>query len=581
MPPARADEKGSMDPDASIAWHEWSDELLAVAREERRPVLLSLVAGWGRFCRAMDETTWADPAVIAAVTEHALAVRVDKDARPDIEARYGQGGWPGTVILGPEGEVLAGGTFFDAPTLVALLGDAARRLRTEGPGWEPSRVPPRQPSGRLDDTILPAIEQSLLQHFDSRHGGFGTGQKFPHPEALDFALLRQAEHGSPRLREVIEKTLSHMAEGGLADPVDGGFFRFCASRDWRSPHTEKLLEANAGLARNYLEAGQLMQRSDFLEQGARTTEALLALFLDRDAGLFHASLDADDEYYAQDAAGRRTRAAPLRDGRFLADANARAISALLKAGAVLRRPEFTQAALAVSSALLERLWRPGRGMLHGDDGAGRRLPGLLRDQAETARALLHLLQYTDDRRMLPALQDLLQAIAGELANASAGAGSGRAAAPREADILDGAVAAEALLRGALCFGRPAWEQLAREALSRHTGDFRRSGYAMAAWGRSVELVLHPPLHILVLGRDDDPATLALFRAANGTYLPSRVVQRLDPVADAEQVARFELPVRDEAVAYVCLAHDCAAEHRDPATLWAALAAANARRLQQG
>jgi uncharacterized protein len=562
---------------ASIAWHEWSDGLLAVAREERRPVLLSIVAGWCRFCREMDGTTWSDPRVLAAVAEHALAVRVDKDARPDIEARYGQGGWPGTVLLGPEGEVLAGGTWFDAEALVALLGDAARRLRTEGPAWEPSRLPPRQPTGRLDGSILPAIEQSLLQHFDSRHGGFGTGHKFPHPEALDFALLRQAEHGRPRLREVIEKTLEHMAEGGLHDPVDGGFFRFCASRDWRQPHTEKLLEANAGLARNYLEAGQLMQRSDFLAVGASAAQALLSLFHDPATGLFHASLDADDEYYAQDAAGRRTRPAPPRDGRFPADANARAISALLKAGAVLGRPELTAAAVGATDALLARLWRPGRGMRHDDDGRGRALPGQPRDQSETARALLHVHQYTDERRFDAALEDLLSTVA---AGCAADAGP-RPGVAREADILDGAVAAEVLLRGALCLGRPEWERLARRELELHTGDFRRYGYAMAAWGRSVELVLHPPLHVVVVGPADDPLARALRGAANATYLPSRVVQHLDPVTDAAHVARLQLPARREPVAYVFLAHDCAAEHRDPATLWAALAAANARRLQQG
>ena len=570
-----------------IAWKEWSEEVLAVAREERRPVLLSLVARWCRFCREMDATTFADERLVAAVAEHALAVRVDKDLRPDIEARYGQGGWPGTVILGAEGEVLSAGTFFEAETLVALLADAARRLRTEGPGWEPPRPPARQPSGHLDGTVLPAIEQSLLQHFDSRHGGFGTGQKFPHPEALDFALLRQAEHGNPRLHEVIEKTLAHMAEGGLHDQVEGGFFRFCASRDWRAPHTEKLLETNAGLARNYLEAGQLMQRSDFLAVGARTADALLALFLDRRAGLLHASIDADDEYYAQDAAGRRTRSAPRGDGRFLADGNARAVSALLKAGAVLGRPELTAAALSVADALVARLWRPGRGMHHYDDGTGRRLPGLLRDQAETARALLHVLQYTDERRWQPVLDDLLARLAGEhvspggeLVNRDEAAGAAPgAAARRETEILDAAVAAEVLLRAALCTGRPALAAIARRALELHTADFRRHGYAMAAYGRSVELVLHPPLHVVVVGPADDPRTEALFRAASGAYLPSRVVQRLDPQADAAHVARLELPLRDEPVAYVCLAHDCAAEHRDPATLWAALAAANARRLQ--
>ncbi len=571
----------------TIAWHTWSDELFRVARDERRAVLLFLTAGWSRFCGEMERATFADPEVQRALGELAIAVRVDKDARPDIEARYGQGGWPGTVLLDPDGEVLAAGTFLSAPELLARLADAGRRLRTEGPSFRPPRPPPGQPTGRLDASILPAIEAALLAHFDSRDGGFGTGQKFPHPEALDFAILRLGGGGHPGLRELVEKTLAHMAEGGLADAVDGGFFRYCAERDWRQPHTGKLLESNAGLVRNYLEAGQRLQRADFLRTGARTADALLQQFLDPATGLFHASLDEDDAWYAQDAGGRRTRNPPRPDGRFLADANARAVSALLKAGAVLRRPELTQQALATASALLSRLWRPGHGMYHDDDGSGRRQPGLLRDQAETARSLLHVLQYTDDRRFQPPLEDLLDVLAtrhvapdGALVDrpeAAPAAGARR----RDAAILDAAVGAEALLRGALLTGRPGLHDLARRALELHAGDFRRFGYAMAAYGRAVELVLHPPLHIVVVGERSDPRTQALFRAASETWLPSRVVQLLEPAADAAALQRLELPPPGEPVACVFLARDGAAEHRDPATLWAVLVAANQRRLGAG
>jgi len=223
-------------------------------------------------------------------------------------------------------------------------------------------------------------------------------------------------------------------------------------------------------------------------------------------------------------------------------------------------------------------------MYHYDDGGGRRLPGLLRDQAETARALLHVLQFTDDRRFVEPVEDLLERIAtehvtadGEFVNRDE-VSRGSARRP-DAAIIDAAVAAEVLLRGSIYTGRVTLALLARRALELHAGDFRRHGYAMAAYGRAVELVLHPPLHIVVVGRDGDPRTAGLFEAANQSYLPSRVVQRLDPLRDAEHVARLELPPRDEPVAYICLAHDCAAEHRDPSTLWAALAAANARRLQ--
>ena len=570
----------------SIHWHDWSEDLLRVARDEQRPVLVSIGAAWCRFCRAMDAEVYADPAVVAAVAEHALAVRVDKDRRPDVDARYGQGGWPSTVLLDPEGEVVAGGTWVDAPTLVAWITEAARRQRTHGPAFRPRRAVPRGPTGQLDDSILPAIDATLLAGFDSRHGGFGTGQKFPHPEALDYAILRLSDGRSPALRELVEKTLLHMAEGGLHDAEEGGFFRLCSARDWRSPHTDKPLEVNAGLARNYLEAGQLLSRQDLIATGARTAEALPDLFLDRTAGLFVAGLFPDDEYYAAGPAGRRTRRPPRRDRRFLADANARAISALLKAGAVLRRPDLTEVAVTAAAALVARLFRPGQGMFHVDDGSGRRHPGLVRDQAEVARALLHVLQYTDDRRFEPVLGELLGRLAGPHALPDGGfadlpAAGGRPGPARpDAALADDAVAAEALLRGALWTGRAEPAEVARRALGRHARDFRRHGWAMAAYGRAVELVPAPPLHVVIVGPRDDERARRLFRAASEAYLPSRVVQLLDPRLDATQLARLELPVRERPTAYVFLARDGAAEHDEPETLWAALAAANARRRQQ-
>jgi len=589
-PPPSADAPGRDDAagrDApGIVWHDWSAELLRVARDEQRPVLLVITAEWSRFCGELEREVLSDPAVVAAVSEHALAVRVDRAQRPDVDARYGQGGWPSTVVLDADGAVLAAGTFVEADTLIGWISQAARRQRTQGPDFRAVSPVPRGPTGRLDDSILPAIDAALLSHFDARHGGFGQGPKFPHPEALDYAILRLADDRRPELRELVEKTLLHMAEGGLHDAEEGGFFRFCSLRDWRAPHTDKLLEVNAGLLRNYLEAGQLLGRQDLIDVGARTAEALLAQFHDPASGLFFAALQADDEYYAAPLASRRTRRAPPADSRLHADANARAISALLKAGAVLARPELTAAAVSAAAALVARLWRPGQGMFHGSDGAGRRQPGLLRDQAETARALLHVLQYTDDRRFEPVLADLLARLAsvhvaasGELVD-RAGAGARPDATRPDAALAESAVAAEALLRGALISGHAEYAAVARRALGLAAHDFRRHGYAMAAYGRAVELVLCPPLHVIVVGPRDGATTLRLCRAASAGYLPSRVVQRLDPVEDREALQRLGLPLRGRPVAYVFLGRDGAAEHDDPDTLWAVLAAANARRRQR-
>jgi len=568
----------------AIRWQDWDEGALARAEREQRPILLSIVASWCRFCHEMDTSTFGDDAVARLVDELAVPVRIDKDERPDLDARYGQGGWPSTVLLEPRTRrVLVGGTFFDAGALSVLVCDAARRCATVGPDPQDEAEPARGPTGRLDETILSAVELALLSAFDERHGGFGRGQKFPHPEAIDFALLRYADTGHAPLLEIIERTLTRMAESGLRDHVEGGFFRFCAGRDWAGPHTDKLLEGNAGLLRNYLEAGQLLQRGAFLDVAGEILELLLRDLRDPREGLFSSSLAPDDEYYRLDRQTRATRRRPEPDRRLFADANARAASALFKAGAVLERRDATEAALATCEALVERLWSPAHGMYHVADAGGRRMTGLLRDQAEVARALLHAVQYADERALLDPLEDLLARLVRDHVDES-GMLTDREdlllRVPRRLDreILESAVAAEALLRGALLVGRPVYAAVGRAALAAHAPHFRRHGYAMAAYGRAVELALHPPLHILVVGRRDDARTRALFETASRAYLPSRVVQRLDPDEDRERLAALGLPAGEAPVVYVHHEHDCATVHADPQDLVEALLRAARRRV---
>ncbi len=586
----------------SVRWFEWSEDTLLVARDERRPVLLFLNSSWSRYGAMLEATTLADAAVATAVgtaagSERVVCVRADVESQPELAARYGQGGFPSLVLIGTDGETLSGGTFLEPARLVALIDHAVRRCSEAGFDDPPPAAPPVQ-CGDLDDELLPTLEQALLSHFDPRHGGFGGGQKFPHAEALDFAILRLSEAAldpdgerraagdrRPRLREVVETTLDHMLAGELHDRVGGGFFRYCARSDWTRPNTEKRLETNADLLRNAIEAGQVLGREDYLAVGESVVALLERDLRDPEVGLFHASLAPDDEYYALDAAGRAERPAPVPDGRFLADANARAISALLKAGAVLRRPDVTALALSTTRTLLDRLWRPGRGMRHSYGETGSQGSGLLRDQVETARALQHVLQYTDDRRYGPALEDLLERIAsdhvtsaGEFANVDR-VRSGKLPRRRDHAILESAAAAEVLLRGSMLTGRTIFAELARRALELHAGDYRRYGYSMAAYGRAVELLLHPPLHLIVVGDGSATGTAELFEAASTTYLPSRVVQRLDPDTDGDVLARLGLPRAGPPTVFVFLARDGAAAHTDPATLGPVLAAANARRLR--
>lgn len=554
----------------SPSWHPWSDDLLERVSLERRPVLLVLVSDAAPHDGGLGGRVFEDDAVLEALEHDVIPVRAEAHEEPRLAARYHRGGWPTMVLLDGDGEVLEGGTWVDAPELLAMIGRARDAL-----GALP-RLPQRGPEreSALHARLPLEIEAALLSDFDERHGGFGTGQKFPHPEALDYALLRHAEARNPRLLEILEKTLAHMAEGGLHDQVEGGFFRTCERRDWRRPHTEKLLEVNAGLTRNYLEAGQLLDRADFLDVGRRTAEHLIEGYDDTGSGLLHSSLDPDDEYYAADEAARLTRRPPGRSGRFLADANARAVSALLKAGAVLARPEFTETAVRIAENLVRKLVRTGRGVDHVLDRQGRTLPGGLRDEAEVARALLLVLQHTDDRRFLPAVEELVERLAGRPAE-ELSLSSGE----RAARILEEAVVAEVLLRAAVLLDRPSLEEVGRRLLEQHAEDCRRGGWAMAAYGRSLELVLHPPLHVVVVGAADDDRTTTLLAAAAASPVPSRLVQRLDPVDDRDRLLALELPERQGPVAWILHRRRPLGEFAAPRVLQQGLWTAHGERLR--
>ena len=561
----------------AVTWQSWHDDLPSRAAGEGRPVLLVLVADWSAACGDPLERLLSQHEVATLIDEVSVPVRVDghdDDENTALARRHGLGAWPTLALLDGEGAVLWSAVAPEADELAQALWNASRTLRGDGgaAAAHPERgddahdvdeaheaheaheaAEPVHEPGALDESIPPAIARSLLSDFDSCHGGFGTGQKFPHPETLDYAILGLAEDRDPRLREIVEKTLSAMAGGDLRDSLSGAFFRCTAERDWRGPHTEIGLSTNAGLARNYLEAGQLLDRSDFLVIGEAALKMALAELFDEDVGLFAEALDADPGYYALGEAERRTRPGPGSRQRYVGSANARMVSALLKAGAVLGREDLSQRGADVAEQLLRRLWQPGKGMAHLVDDQGHRRVGRLADHAETARALLHVLQYRADRRFMEPLLDLVELIAaqhllptGELGDP----GAQTTTVPSQEAILDGAVACEVLLRTALVMGRDDLHQLAVSALEVHADDFRRYGYAMAAYGRSVELVLHPPLHVVVVGADEDARSAELLDAASALYLPSRVVQSVDPTIDVEQLERLGLPPGEDPAVYI-------------------------------
>jgi uncharacterized protein YyaL (SSP411 family) len=581
-------------PDSTLPWRSWDDETFAEAKRLGRPLCVVVTAAWCRHSRALVELLENDPALRGRLADDYVAVAVDKDKRPDVDARLGQGGWPTLAIVDATGELLAGGVGLDRNRIEQLLERVARIVRERGDELA-SRVTTRLAAedeadrakarrrGELTEELVLRVQGAIVDEFDPEYGGFGGGQKFPHNEAIDFALLRYVVTRAPQLREVALTTLSRIAESPMHDVVDGGFFRYSKTRDWRTPNTEKLLETNVGLLRNYLEAYQTFELPEF----KRVAEEILG-YLEQHLRhptlpAFGGSQDSDDAYYGRSAGERAHHEPPRVDWTIYVNWNAAAVSALLKAASVLGKPRYRDLATETLEFLLEECYDRGRGMYHYHDGIGRHLQGLLTDQVWTARALLHAAQYTAEPRYLEIAEDLLGVLLQKQSAEHGGfydvrqdAEAGARHRRRNQSILENGLIAELFVRAHDLLQKPDYLDVARRTLELFAEDYHLYGYYTAGYARAVDLYLNPPVHAVIVGSRRDAATLALAEAAAKLYLPSKLVQVVDPDEDAELLARFQLP-RDgnAAIAYVAVRGVHMARETDADALVAAMRRAGA------
>jgi uncharacterized protein len=318
-----------------IQWHEWGPEAFATAQRENKPMLLDIGAVWCHWCHVMDRESYDDPAIAEIVNEHFIAMKVDRDERPDIDSRYqaavqavsGQGGWPLTAFLTPDGKPFYGGTYFPPndgygrPSFRRVLLSIANAYKEKnGDVVEQAKMVEsaiaqsesfQGRGGKISARAVTAIEESAFKMFDARHGGFGQAPKFPHPSALDLLIERYARAqdsaelrsagrtNAPvptqpdQLRNVIVTTLEHMANGGVYDQLAGGFHRYSVDERWVVPHFEKMCYDNSELLKNYVHAYQATG-SEFFAHVARDIIRWMDEWLsDRERGGFYASQDAD------------------------------------------------------------------------------------------------------------------------------------------------------------------------------------------------------------------------------------------------------------------------------------------------
>jgi hypothetical protein len=322
-----------------VDWYPWGAEALDRARALDRPIFLSIGYAACHWCHVMERESFEDAATAAQLNEGFVAVKVDREERPDLDAIYmdavqaltGSGGWPMSVFLTPDGRPFYGGTYFPdtprhgMPSFRQLLTGIAEvwrddRARVEAtadrvtatvraeaeatPAAAPTAVvgglvgpDGRTPLGRpaapaFDATLLDEATAGLAATFDPVHGGWGGAPKFPAPMTVEHLLRRFVRAGDTRALGMAERTLDTMAAGGIHDQLGGGFARYSTDGEWLAPHFEKMLYDNAQLARAYLHAWQVSGERRYRDVVEGTLDYLLREMTVPEGG-FAASQDAD------------------------------------------------------------------------------------------------------------------------------------------------------------------------------------------------------------------------------------------------------------------------------------------------
>lgn len=378
---------------SQVEWRPWCASTFAEARAADAPVLLSLGPAWCRATAAMTTGTYADAAVGQLIADRFVPVRVDADARPDIADRYSLGGWPTTVFLTPDGDLLGGETYIRAERMRALLPQVAEAFAAQRDAIVERRGPaaaPPVPAGAPDQAMDGWLASHLLDQFDAAHGGFGNGRKRVHAAALEYAA-RRAAAGEDGFVAVVDRTLRAIGWGGLYDEVNGGVFRHCFRADWTEPATEKLLAVNAAVLRLLLER----DREQYRDRAAHLIRYVRRTLLGRPQGraVFFASQRADPGYYAGD-----TRSPPPVDRAAYVDCTALMVQASTRAATVLGDETLLADAVDALEQVVAGTYERGGGIAHraGDgDGGPAAVRGLLGDQVAASAALLDLHAITD------------------------------------------------------------------------------------------------------------------------------------------------------------------------------------------
>ncbi len=643
-----------------VDWYPWGEEALAAAKEQDKPILLSIGYSACHWCHVMERESFENEEIAALMNKYFICIKVDREERPDLDQIYmnavqmmtGSGGWPMTVFLTPDGIPFYGGTYFPPvdrynmpgfPRVLIGVSEAYRNRRAdiESTGQEilkelQSLNNFRVTDEELSDAILRKAYHALAQRYDHRYGGFGRAPKFPQPMNLNFILQTYYRSRNEEALEILENTLDCMARGGIYDHLAGGFARYSTDEKWLVPHFEKMLYDNALLSSIYLQAYRLTGREQFRRVSVETLDWVMREMTDPSGG-FYSTLDADSEgvegkYYVwekleierllgADAASfssyygvtdegnfedrnilhipkpeqewlqqcakhhsitvdelillldrsrqkllkaRAGRVRPGCDDKILTGWNALMIKAFAEAGRVLEHNAFTDAAVKAAQFVFNSCLKDEK-LMHSYKNGEARFNGYLDDYAYLLEALIAVYEATFDEVWIEKAIWLADSMI-ELFWDSQDGGFFFTSCDHEdlitrtKDYSDNAVpsgnsvAATALLRLHLLTGNEEYQnkavnvlRLVSKAMERFPGGF---GQMLCA----LDLYLHPPVEVVVVGRRQSEDTKELLRAVYTWCKPNTIVVYGSP----DESSKLKLPLLEgremldgKATAYVC------------------------------
>lgn len=414
--------------DNPVDWHPWGAEPFAEAERRGVPVFVSIGYSTCHWCHVMARESFSNPAVAAFLNEHFVAIKVDREEHPEVDAAYlaaasaftRQLGWPLNVFTTPRGRAFYAGTYWPPrgvpglPAFAQVLDGVAeawahRRDDLEATAREVGEaiaaLGAREASPLPARTALDAVVESIETLEDAEYGGFGSSPKFPVAPVLGFLI----EHGTPGALALAERTLVAMAASPLRDAVEGGFFRYATRRDWSEPHYERMLYDNAQL----LSAYAALDSREPAEGVARFLLEVLHVpggiaSAQNSESLIDGRL-SEGGYYARDAAGRASLARPALDAKVLTGWNGLAIGALAVAGERLAHPEWVEAAAELAQLVLAQQRTPSGSLARATlDGAVSPARATLEDYGLLARGLLDLALATGEPQWASAARDLVE-----------------------------------------------------------------------------------------------------------------------------------------------------------------------------